>query len=67
MLTKYLQEILLEDIYLKNLRIVQTEHNNKIKKEAVCYTPACEWPTATLSQAYVPQPTPIINSVICAR
>jgi hypothetical protein len=38
--------------------------NNQIKKEAVRYTPACEWPTAILSQAYVTQPAPIINSVM---
>jgi len=41
-------------------------HNNQIKKEAVCYTPACEWPAAILSQAYAPQPAPIITGVMCA-
>ena len=38
--------------------------NNQIKKEAVCYTPACEWPTAIFSQASVPQPAPIITGVM---
>ena len=38
-------------------------HNNQIKKEAVCYTPACEWPPAIFSQAFVPQTAPIITGV----
>jgi len=43
----------------------KTAHNNQIKKEAVCYTPACEWPAAILSQACAPQPAPIITGVMC--
>jgi hypothetical protein len=39
-------------------------HNNQIKKEAVCYTPACEWPTAIISQACAPQTAPIIQGVM---
>jgi len=35
----------------------------QIKKGSACYTPACEWQTVILSQAYVPQPDPIIHSV----
>ena len=38
-------------------------HNNQIKKEAVCYTPACEWPAAIFSQACAPQTAPIIQGV----
>ena len=38
-------------------------HNHQIKKEAVYYTPACEWPTDILSQASVPQTAPIITGV----
>jgi len=39
--------------------------NKKIKKEAVCYAKACEWPAAILSQASIPQPAPIITGVMC--
>jgi hypothetical protein len=39
-------------------------HNNQIKKEAVCYTPACEWPAAIFSQACAPQTAPIITGVM---
>ena len=46
---------------------MQPEHNKQIKKEAVCYTPACEWPAAILSQAYVPQTAPIITGVSFTR
>ena len=42
-------------------------HNKQIKEEAGRYTPACEWPAAILSQAYVPQPAPIITGVICTH
>jgi hypothetical protein len=40
-------------------------HNNQIKKETVCYTPACEWPAAIVSQACAPQTAPIITGVMC--
>jgi hypothetical protein len=52
---------------MKYLPTEQTEHNNQIKTEAVCYTPACEWPAAILSQACAPQPAPIITGVTCTR
>ena len=39
-------------------------HNNQIKKETVCYTPACEWPAAIFSQACVTQTAPIITGVM---
>ena len=42
-----------------------TTHNNQIKKDAVCYTPACEWPAAILSQASASKTAPIITGVMC--
>ena len=47
---------------MRKLRMMT--HNNQIKKEAVCYTPACEWPAAIFSQASVPQTAPIITGVM---
>jgi hypothetical protein len=39
-------------------------HNKQINKEAVRYTPACEWPAAIFSQACASQTAPIITGVM---
>jgi hypothetical protein len=51
-------------LFCKAYISVQTKHNKQIKKESVCYTPACEWPAAIVSQACAPQTAPIITGVM---